>query len=151
MKENINEKDTEEVVKNEEVTVSKEWLENLVSRVETLEGKPKKLKQINDHFAFIRLYENKIVNGVKKFWHEKANSTLNDLDERRMFAELDIKDGVKNIKVDWLNFLNDGSNKVKVKIVSQTAHEKPESHGVIMANNLDEHFNKGFNKEEAQS
>jgi hypothetical protein len=132
--------------KTDNVTVSKEFLENLMSRVENLEGKPKPTKKVNEHFAYLRLWDNKIVLGVKRFYTEKALSEKNDKDEKRLFAELNIKDNSDKVTVDWLDFLNqiNGENKFKVKIIKEVAEEISTSQGNMLSRNLDEYNNKKF-------
>lgn len=132
--------------KDEEIKVSKVFLENLISRIDNLEGKTKQPKKVNEHFAYIRLWKDKVVTGVKRFHTEKALSDKNDHDEKRLFAELIIKDSEEKVVVDWLDFLNqvNGENKAKVKIINEVAQEVSTSQGNMLSRNLDEYNNKKF-------
>lgn len=144
-KEVVNEVETvKDVVEKKTVEVDANVLAGMLARLEALEGKPKKVRRSTEHYAYVRHYEGNLVEGIKRFWTEKANGTLNEKSEARLFAELIVKNNNGTIKVDWLDFINTDENKWKVKLGEQKAEEIVDNHGTINSVNLNEHENKKF-------
>lgn len=144
-KEVVNEVETvKDVAEKKTVEVDANVLAGMLARLEALEGKPKKVRRSTEHYAYVRHYEGNLVEGIKRFWTEKANGTLNEKSEARLFAELIVKNNNGTIKVDWLDFINTDENKWKVKLGEQKAEEIVDNHGTINSVNLNEHENKKF-------
>lgn len=144
-KEVVNEVETvKDGVEKKTVEVDANVLASMLARLEALEGKPKKVRRSTEHYAYVRHYEGNLVEGIKRFWTEKANGTLNEKPEARLFAELIVKNNNGTIKVDWLDFINTDENKWKVKLGEQKAKEIVDNHGTINAVNLNEYENKKF-------
>lgn len=116
------------------VTMTEEQFQGLMQRIESVEiGKGiRKPKRVTEREATVRFYEGKPVIKYSNF-KEKLEEG-----KRVGYIDITLYGEDKPVTVQYLNFLNNENNVVKVKILSQKAEEITEVQGKVRSRNPDE-------------
>lgn len=128
----------------DKVVLDKDQFEALLNRIQVLEEKDqpiKKLKKVDEHFAYLREYDGFYLVDFGKFTTKKVD------DVKTMFLTVKFQniDGkIKEDEVKYVEFFAESGPRQKVKLIKRLSEEVVQTQDTISKVNLNEHEQKKF-------
>lgn len=126
------------------IILDKDEFESLLNRIQVLEEKDqpiKKLKKVEEHFAYLREYDGFYLCEFGKFTTKKID------DVKTMFVTVKLQDlngKIKEEEVKYIEFFAESGPRKKVRLIKRLREEVVTTQDTVSKTNLNEHKEKNF-------